>query len=107
MTNLPPAPPPDSTIPDAVRTAFDIVRPLGQGGMGSVWLARDRLLDRLVAIKVLLTSAASDATRERFLREARTAAKLSHPHIVPVHRADESNGQVWVQHGLRRGRVAR
>ena len=85
----------DALIPDAVRADFDIVRPLGQGGMGSVWLARDRLLDRLVAIKVLLTSAASDATRERFLREARTAAKLSHPHIVPVHRADESNGQVW------------
>ncbi|MES3032663.1 MAG: protein kinase [Gemmatimonadota bacterium] len=85
----------DTLIPDAVRADFDIVRPLGQGGMGSVWLARDRLLDRLVAIKVLLTSAASEATRERFLREARTAAKLSHPHIVPVHRADESNGQVW------------
>ena len=85
----------DALIPDAVRADFDIVRPLGQGGMGSVWLARDRLLDRLVAIKVLLTSAASDATRERFLREARTAAKLSHPHIVPVHRADESNGRVW------------
>jgi len=87
-------------IPDAVRAAFDIVRPLGQGGMGSVWLARDRLLDRLVAIKVLLTSAASDATRERFLREARTAAKLSHPNIVPVHRADESNGQVWFSMGF-------
>ncbi len=85
----------DTLIPDAVRADFEIVRPLGQGGMGSVWLARDRMLDRLVAIKVLLTSAASDATRERFLREARTAAKLSHPHIVPVHRADESNGQVW------------
>ena len=71
--------------------------------MGSVWLARDRMLDRMVAIKVLLTSAASDATRERFLREARTAAKLSHPHIVPVHRADESNGQVWFSMGFVEG----
>jgi tRNA A-37 threonylcarbamoyl transferase component Bud32 len=71
--------------------------------MGTVWLARDRLLDRLVAIKVLLTGAASDATRERFLREARTAAKLSHPHIVPVHRADESNGQVWFSMGFVEG----
>ncbi len=95
-----PTPPSDTLIPDAVRAAFDIVRPLGQGGMGSVWLARDRLLDRLVAIKVLLTSAASEATRERFLREARTAAKLSHPNIVPVHRAEETNGQVWYSMGF-------
>jgi len=100
MTDHLPSPAPDAMIPEAVRSAFDIVRPLGQGGMGSVWLARDRLLDRLVAIKVLLTSAASDATRERFLREARTAAKLSHPNIVPVHRADESNGQVWYSMGF-------
>ena len=92
--------PTDAGIPNAVRAAFDIVRPLGQGGMGSVWLARDRMLDRLVAIKVLLTTAASDATRERFLREARTAAKLSHPNIVPVYRADESDGQVWYSMGF-------
>ncbi len=98
-----PTPQSDTVIPDAVRAAFDIVRPLGQGGMGSVWLARDRMLDRLVAIKVLLTSAASEATRERFLREARTAAKLSHPNIVPVHRADESNGQVWFSMGFVEG----
>ncbi len=103
MTTPLPTPQPDTIIPDAVRAAFDIVRPLGQGGMGSVWLARDRMLDRLVAIKVLLTSAASDATRDRFLREARTAAKLSHPHIVPVHRADESNGQVWFSMGFVEG----
>ncbi len=103
MTSSLPAPQSDTVIPDAVRAAFDIVRPLGQGGMGSVWLARDRMLDRLVAIKVLLTSAASDSTRDRFLREARTAAKLSHPHIVPVHRADESNGQVWFSMGFVEG----
>ena len=90
----------DAPIPDGVRAAFELVRPLGQGGMGAVWLARDVVLDRLVAIKVLLTSAATDATRERFLREARTAAKLSHPHIVPVHRADESDGQVWYSMGF-------
>jgi eukaryotic-like serine/threonine-protein kinase len=103
MTSPLQPPPSETLIPEAVRGAFDIVRPLGQGGMGSVWLARDRMLDRLVAIKVLLTSAASDATRERFLREARTAAKLSHPNIVPVHRADESNGQVWFSMGFVEG----
>jgi eukaryotic-like serine/threonine-protein kinase len=100
MTAQLPAQPSDASIPDAVYAAFDIVRPLGRGGMGSVWLARDRMLDRLVAIKVLLTNASSAATRDRFLREARTAAKLSHPHIVPVHRADESNGQVWFSMGF-------
>jgi eukaryotic-like serine/threonine-protein kinase len=103
MTSPLPTPPSETLVPEAVRAAFDIVRPLGQGGMGSVWLARDRMLDRLVAIKVLLTSAASDATRERFLREARTSAKLSHPNIVPVHRADESNGQVWFSMGFVEG----
>ena len=103
MTIPQPAQPSEALIPEAVRAAFDIVRPLGQGGMGSVWLARDRLLDRLVAIKVLLTSTSTEATRERFLREARTAAKLSHPHIVPVHRADESAGQVWFSMGFVEG----
>ncbi len=103
MTNLPDSVPLDARIPEAVRSAFDILRPLGAGGMGAVWLARDRLLDRLVAIKVLLTGSATDATRDRFLREARTAAKLSHPNIVPVHRADESNGQVWFSMGFVEG----
>jgi eukaryotic-like serine/threonine-protein kinase len=95
-----PAPSPDQ-IPDGVLAAFEIVRPLGQGGMGSVWLARDRMLDRLVAIKVLLVGAAASAeSRDRFLREARTVAKLSHPHIVPVYRADESDGRVWFSMGF-------
>jgi eukaryotic-like serine/threonine-protein kinase len=95
--------PSQDQIPDGVLAAFDILRLLGQGGMGAVWLARDRMLDRLVAIKVLTTSAASPATRDRFLREAKTAAKLSHPNIVPVHRADESDGRVWFSMGFIEG----
>ncbi len=79
------------------QTAFDgqyaLERELGRGGMGVVFLARDVKLDRRVAIKVLPAMlAARDDIRERFVREARTAAKLSHPSIVPVYRADELRG---------------
>jgi serine/threonine-protein kinase len=64
--------------------------------MGIVYLARDVQLDRDVAIKVLPSHLASTAeSRERFLREARTAAGLSHPHIVPIHRVGESAGFVY------------
>lgn len=63
--------------------------------MGVVLLARDLRLDRLVAIKTLPQHLAEDANiRERFLREARTAAALAHPRIVPIHHADEIDGVV-------------
>jgi serine/threonine-protein kinase len=64
--------------------------------MGIVYLARDLKLDRPVAIKTLPAHLAGSAdVRERFLREARTAAHLSHPSIVPIHRADEIAGEVF------------
>ena len=64
--------------------------------MGIVYLARDLKLDRAIAIKTLPPHLAGNAdVRERFLREARTAAHLSHPNIVPIHRADEIAGQVF------------
>lgn len=70
----------------AVAGRYSLVRELGRGGMGIVFLAREVALDRLVAIKLLPPAVCGDAVlRERFLREARTAAKLSHPHIVPIH----------------------
>lgn len=74
----------------ALAGQYQIERELGRGGMGVVFLARDVRLDRLVAIKTLPSHLAADAAvRDRFLREARTAGRLSHPNIVPVHRADE------------------
>jgi len=77
----------------ALRGQYAIERELGRGGMGIVVLARDERLDRQVALKVLPPSLAESAeTRERFLREARMSAKLSHPNIVPVYRADEIGG---------------
>ena len=76
----------------ALAGEYSLQRELGRGGMGVVYLARDVQLDRDVAIKVLPTHLALDtAARERFLREARTAAGLSHPHIVPIHRVGEAS----------------
>ena len=75
---------------------YELDREIGRGGMGIVYLGRDLKLDRQVAIKTLPPHLATDArVRERFLREARTAAKLSHPNIVPIYRADEIDGHVF------------
>ena len=80
----------------ALAGEYSLQRELGRGGMGVVYLARDVQLDRDVAIKVLPTHLASEpAARERFLREARMAAGLSHPHIVPIHRVSEAGGFVF------------
>ena len=80
----------------ALAGEYSLQRELGRGGMGIVYLARDVQLDRDVAIKVLPSHlAAQPASRERFLREARTAAGLSHPHIVPIHRVGEAAGFVF------------
>ncbi|HEU5185629.1 MAG TPA: serine/threonine-protein kinase [Gemmatimonadaceae bacterium] len=85
----------------ALRNQYVLERELGRGGMGVVFLARDLKLDRLVAIKALPLHLADDErVRERFLREARTAARLSHPNIVPVHRADEIDGRVFFVMGF-------
>ena len=75
---------------------YSLERELGRGGMGIVYLAREVRLDRPVAIKVLLPAIAGQANvRERFLHEARTAAKLSHPHVVPIFHVDEAGQFVY------------
>jgi serine/threonine protein kinase len=91
-------------VRSALRGQYDIQRELGRGGMGIVLLARDERLDRLVALKVLPPQLAEQAeTKERFLREARMAARLSHPNIVPVYRADEINGFAFFAMGFVEG----
>lgn len=83
-------------VQSALIGEYSLQRELGRGGMGVVYLARDVQLDRDVAIKVLPPQLAADAVaRERFLREARTAAGLSHPHIVPIHRVGDAQGVVF------------
>lgn len=80
----------------ALAGRYSIDRELGRGGMGVVYLAREVHLDRLVAIKLLPPDrAAVPALRERFLREARLAAKLSHPNITPIHSVAETEGFVY------------
>ena len=80
----------------AVREDFQLIREIGRGGMGVVYLARDVQLQRDVAIKTLPPHLAADAhVRGRFLREARTAAALSHPNIVPIYSAAEREGVVY------------
>ncbi|MGH7653469.1 MAG: serine/threonine-protein kinase [Gemmatimonadaceae bacterium] len=80
----------------AVAGRYSIDRELGRGGMGIVYLAREVHLDRPVAIKLLPPHRASDPVlRERFLREARLAAKLSHPNIIPIHAVDDSTEFVF------------
>jgi hypothetical protein len=94
---------PDATVDpllEALRNAigfqYRIERLLGRGGMGAVYLAHELALDRDVAIKVLPPEhAGTPQVRERFQREARTAARLSHPHIVPLHTFGEVSGLLY------------
>ena len=73
---------------------YQVVRLLGRGGMGAVYLARDLALHRVVALKVLAgDTRSSDEGRERFRREARMAAQLTHPNIVPVYTFGETESE--------------
>ncbi|MFP5369180.1 MAG: serine/threonine-protein kinase, partial [Actinomycetes bacterium] len=74
---------------------------IGGGGMGTVWLARDELLGREVAIKQVLSppgvaAAEADQQRQRALREGRIAARLSHPHAISVYDVALESGQPWL-----------
>src|SRR6516225_6941142 len=84
-----PAPPAPCDLPEAFGR-YRVVKKLGAGGMGSVYLAHDATLDRDVALKVPRPDAlGGPAGRERFLREARAAAALEHPALCPVHDVGE------------------
>ncbi len=74
-----------------------VERELGRGGMGTVYLARDDALKRLVAVKVVTPALADDERfRARFLRESRLAARLEHPSIVPVYHTGEEGGRLYL-----------
>ena len=69
---------------------LEILELLGQGGMGAVYKARQKQLDRLVALKILSPQVNQmEAFAERFTREARSLAKLNHPYIVTIHEFEE------------------
>ena len=90
---------PDDTflaLQQALAGRYSLESELGRGGMGLVFRAREVRLDRPVAIKLLRPDvAARSDIRERFLREARTAAQLYHPNIVPIYLADEIDGLIF------------
>ncbi len=80
----------------ALDGLYDVEAPIARGGMALVYLARERRLDRPVAIKVLHPELARDDThRMRFVREARTVAQLTHPNIVPIFTVGEIDGFVF------------
>jgi serine/threonine protein kinase len=79
----------------ALDANYELDNELGRGGMGIVYRAKDRRLKRLVAIKLLPPELAfRSEIKTRFLREAETAAQLSHPIIVPFYSVDERDGLV-------------
>jgi len=81
-----------SPLTGMLADRYCIERELGRGGMATVYLAHDVRHDRRVAIKVLHEQLAESLGRERFLREIRLAAKLTHPHILPLHDSGEVPG---------------
>jgi len=86
----------DPGSPSPARVAhFRILGTLGKGGMGVVYRAEDEKLRREVAIK-LLQDAGSDERRQRFLREARSAAAVTHPNVAVVHAVDEVDGRIYI-----------
>jgi tRNA A-37 threonylcarbamoyl transferase component Bud32 len=93
-----------ATLEGAIGAQYEIIRALGHGGMGMVYLARERALERFVAIKVLRPELAEARQGpERFRREARIAAQLAHPGIVPLHTFGEVAGLWYFVMGYVRG----
>jgi len=80
---------------------YRLLEPVGSGGMGRVWLARDEMLDRDVAVKEFvppdwMTDEEKDRLRDRTLREARSAGRLNHPHVVRVFDVVHAEGLPWI-----------
>ena len=89
--------PEEAFLPGSQVDHFQIVRQLGRGGMGEVYLARDTTLGRRVALKVIHPARLGARTAtERFLREARTTASFNHPNIVTVYFAGKHGGRPYV-----------
>ena len=101
-----------SSLATALSDRYEIQRELGSGGMATVYLAQDRKHGRQVAVKVMHEDLAKSVDAERFLREIRIAAQLSHPHIVPLLDSGEAGGRLYlvtpyVTGGSLRDRLAR
>jgi tetratricopeptide (TPR) repeat protein/predicted Ser/Thr protein kinase len=86
---------PVTRLQAALADRYRVERELGRGGMAMVYLAHDLRHDRPVALKVLRPELAASLGPERFLQEVRIAARLQHPHILPVHDSGETAGRLW------------
>ena len=86
----------ESFSPSMQFDVFEVVRKLGEGAMGQVFLCRDQQLDRLVAVKFLRHAARNEETLKRFWIEARAIARLSHPNVVIVHQMGETRGMPYL-----------
>jgi serine/threonine protein kinase len=84
---------------------FEVVRPLGRGGMGQVFLGHDVVLDRAVALKFTMADDPTPTVRARFLREARAIARLSHPNVVGIYRIGEVEGRPYIAYEFVAGRT--
>lgn len=92
--------------PPAEIGRYEVIDRLGAGGMGIVYSARDRDLDRTVAVKVLRSRLIPDSQgRSRLVREAQALAKLSHPNVVHVYEVGRANGQVFIAMEFVQGRT--
>ena len=85
----------DAALFDALAPAYAVERQLGRGGMATVYLARELRHRRPVALKVLREAIGAELGPERFLREIDTAARLQHPHILPVFDSGDTAGRLW------------
>ncbi len=93
----PAAPSPPPTLPPALRLGrYAVVRHIGSGGMGSVYVAYDEELHRRVAIKLLLDASGDAHARARMVQEARALAQLSHPNVVQIHDIGEAAGRIFL-----------
>ena len=80
---------------EALASRYKIERELGQGGMAKVFLAHDLKYERAVAVKVLRPDVGADVGAARFLREIQIAARLHHPHILPLYDSDQADGLLY------------
>src|SRR5215217_4995846 len=86
---------PIEKLRDALRQTYTIDRELGKGGMATVYLAQDSKHDRIVALKVLHPDLAASLGPDRFLREIKLAARLNHPHILPLFDSGEADSFLY------------
>ena len=106
-TGAPPAPDDSAAVREALKDEYELEKELGRGGMAIVYKARDKALERDVAIKVLPLSLSFDAEFvERFQREARTSARLEHPNIIPIYRVGKSGRVIYFVMKFIRGKSA-